>query len=65
MLVLSRKRNEVIEIGDDIRIVVLGVKDRGNKIILGIEAPKQLPVYREEIAIAIREGRPKPVKKVS
>lgn len=47
MLVLSRKLGEVIHIGDGIRIVVVDI-DRG-KIRLGIEAPKDVPVYREEL----------------
>lgn len=48
MLVLSRKLNEVIFIGDNIRITVVDI-DRG-KIRLGIDCPKDIPIYREEIA---------------
>jgi carbon storage regulator len=47
MLVLSRKRNEVICIGDTIRITVVDI-DQG-KIRLGIEAPKDVPVDRLEV----------------
>ena len=50
MLVLSRKRNQVIVIGDGpdaVRLTVLGTK-RG-QISLGIEAPRELPIYREEL----------------
>ncbi len=47
MLVLSRKKNESIMIGDDITIVVVEV--RGDKVRLGIEADKSIPVHRKEI----------------
>lgn len=52
MLVLSRKRNEVIRIGDDISIVVVEI--RGDKCRLGIEAPRLLPVHRQEVYEAIK-----------
>jgi carbon storage regulator len=47
MLVLSRKINQSIMIGDDVRIVVVGV-DR-DQVKLGIEAPREVPVHRSEI----------------
>jgi carbon storage regulator len=47
MLVLSRKRDESIVIGDDITIVVVDI--RGDKVRLGIEAPKDISVHRREI----------------
>jgi carbon storage regulator len=47
MLVLSRKSNESIRIGDDIVVTVVDL-GRG-RVRLGIEAPKQIPVHREEI----------------
>jgi carbon storage regulator len=47
MLVLSRKTNQSIMIGDDIRIVVVGV-DR-DQVKIGIEAPRSVPVHRSEI----------------
>lgn len=53
MLVLSRKKNEVIHIGDDITITV--VEQRGDKVRLGIVAPKEIPVHRKEVYDAIHE----------
>jgi len=52
MLVLSRKKNEVINIGDNIRITVVDV--RGDNIRIGIEAPTDVPVHREEVYDAIK-----------
>ena len=54
MLVLSRKKNESIVINDNITIVVVEV--RGDKVRLGIDAPKDVPVHRKEIYNAIRSG---------
>lgn len=51
MLVLSRKRDERIVIGGDIVITVVEI--RGDKVRLGIEAPKDVPVNRQEVADAI------------
>ncbi len=51
MLVLSRKKNESIVINDDISIVVVEI--RGDKVRLGIEAPKEVPVHRREVYDAI------------
>ena len=47
MLVLARRENERIRIGDDIEIVVVSI--RGNSVRLGIKAPSSVPVHREEI----------------
>ncbi len=47
MLVLSRKKNESIVINDDITIVVVEI--RGDKVRLGVEAPKEVPVHRREV----------------
>lgn len=47
MLILTRRTGEVIMIGDEIVITVLGVKDKNVKI--GIDAPKDTPVHREEV----------------
>lgn len=57
MLVLSRHRDEQIVIGDD--IVITLVEIRGDKVRLGIDAPRDIPVHRREVYDAIRrdEGR--------
>ena len=52
MLVLSRKRDERIKIGNDITIVIVEV--RGDKVRLGIDAPTDVKVHREEVFEAIR-----------
>ena len=52
MLVLQRKDSEVITIGDDIRIVVVEI--RGDKVRLGIQAPKHIAVHRLEVYEAIQ-----------
>jgi carbon storage regulator len=54
MLVLSRKKNESIMINDDITIVVVEI--RGDKVRLGVEAPKEVPVHRLEVFKAIRRS---------
>lgn len=55
MLVLSRKRNERIVIADG-EIVLTVVEIRGDKVRLGIEAPKDIPVHRGEVQEAIARG---------
>jgi carbon storage regulator len=47
MLILTRRIGERVMIGDEIEVVVLGVK--GNQVRLGFKAPKELPVHRQEI----------------
>lgn len=47
MLILTRNISESIVIGDDVVVCVLGVK--GNQVRLGVDAPKDIPVHREEI----------------
>ncbi len=54
MLILSRRIGEVIMIGDDITVVLLGVK--GNQAQLGIHAPKNIAVHREEIYAKIQKS---------
>jgi len=55
MLVLSRQRDESIMIGDDIEILIVDVQ--GNKVRLGITAPKDILVYRREIYDAIQKEK--------
>ena len=52
MLVLSRQRDETIMIGDDIEVTVVDI--RGDKVRLGINAPKEIAVHRKEVYEAIR-----------
>lgn len=47
MLVLTRKPGEVLRIGDDIKVTILSV--RGNLVRVGIDAPKSVPVHRQEV----------------
>ena len=54
MLVLSRKKDESVVINDSIRIVVVEI--RGDKVRLGVEAPKEVPVHRSEVYDAIARG---------
>ena len=54
MLVLSRKKNESIVINNDITIVVVDI--RGDKVRLGVEAPKEVPVHRQEFFNAIQRN---------
>jgi carbon storage regulator len=54
MLVLSRKKNESIVINNDITIVVVEI--RGDKVRLGVEAPKEVPVHRREVYDAIQRN---------
>lgn len=67
MLVLSRKKNESIVINDDITIIVVEI--HGDKVRLGIEAPKEVPVHRREVYDAIHRNKvqtpPSPEKKSS
>ena len=69
MLVLSRKLNQAIMIGDDVRIVVVAV-DR-DTVKLGIEAPRNIPVHRSEVyeeiqrtnrAAAVEPAKPAPAE---
>ncbi len=54
MLVLTRKPNQSIVIGDDIEISVLAVM--GEKVRIGIEAPRSIPVFRKEVYLEIQEN---------
>ena len=55
MLVLSRKKDEKIMIGEDVTLMVIEI--RGDKVRLGIDAPKDVSVHREEVFNAIRRER--------
>ena len=55
MLVLSRKRDESIMIGDEVEITIVDV--RGDKVRLGITAPKSIPVHRREVYDAIQREK--------
>jgi len=57
VLVLSRKLGEIIAIGDRISVTVLEVKD--NKVRLGIEAPKEMRIYRQEIHLKVQQENAK------
>jgi carbon storage regulator len=58
MLVLSRQRDESIVIGDNIVITIVDI--RGDKVRLGIEAPGEVPVHRQEVFEAIQRENRKP-----
>jgi carbon storage regulator CsrA len=60
MLILTRKVGESIVINDDIKVTILGVK--GMQVRIGIDAPKDVQVHREEIFKRIQAGSPAPEK---
>lgn len=55
MLVLSRKKNEAVVINDDVTVTVIEI--RGDKVRLGIQAPKEISVHREEVWVDIQSGK--------
>jgi carbon storage regulator len=55
MLIVTRRIGERIMIGSDVSVTVLGVK--GNQVRIGVEAPKSVPVHREEIFERIKHQR--------
>ena len=60
MLILSRRIGETLMIGDDVSITVIGVK--GNQVRIGIDAPKDVAVHREEIFNRIKNDQLKLVE---
>lgn len=61
MLVLSRQKNESIMIGDNIVLTIVDI--RGEKVRLGIECPKEIPVHRQEVYEAIQRENLQAAKK--
>lgn len=55
MLVLTRRINEVVMIGENVRVIVLGVQ--GHQVRLGFEAPEEITVHREEIFERIQKAK--------
>ena len=54
MLALSRKKNEAIVVNNNVEITILEIK--GDQVKLGISAPREVPVYRKEVYVQIREA---------
>ncbi len=55
MLVLTRKKNEWVNIGDDVRLVIVAIQ--GDKVRLGFDAPDDVPIHRSEITERLGEKR--------
>jgi len=62
MLVLTRKSNQSIMIGDEIEITVLSIM--GEKVRIGIQAPRDIPVFRKEVYLEIQAEREQSADKV-
>ncbi len=61
MLSLTRKQGERIQIGENIWVVVVEIDKARNRVRLGIEAPRHIPIYREEvIPVNLNEGQSRP-----
>ncbi|MCW3046442.1 MAG: csrA [Solirubrobacterales bacterium] len=63
MLVLTRKSNQSIMIGDDIEVSVLSIM--GEKVRIGIQAPRDIPVFRKEVYLEIQQERAEELASVS
>lgn len=55
MLILSRKNGEKLMIGDDVELTILGIK--GNQVRIGVNAPKEIAVHREEVYLRIQNEK--------
>lgn len=60
MLILTRRVGETVTIGDDVTVTILGV--RGNQVRVGINAPKAIPVHRQEIYDRIQRELEEPAR---
>ncbi len=56
MLILTRKANETLIVGDNVTVTILGVK--GNQVRIGVNAPKEISVHREEVYNRIKAEKP-------
>lgn len=54
MLALSRKKNEALVINNNVEVTILEIK--GDQVKIGIEAPKEVPVYRKEVYLQIQQS---------
>jgi carbon storage regulator len=63
MLILTRRPNESLKIGDDVTVTVLGIKQ--GQVRIGVSAPKTIAVHREEVYERIRAGQPANAEKIA